>query len=163
MRREIRPSCGIRFSAISSLAITLIRETNKEASFRLGFNISRKIPSTRKRICKLFSKVSIWISEALSLMASLSMALISLIIGASSSFSSKSSLSVNSSANEYKSTSLPISSIICCASEESLWYAWVSSNSNSGNCKKSKLKGAFRMRRISKIMSKLTSAKQCKI
>lgn len=94
----IRPSCGTRFSAISSRAITLIRETSSEASLRPGRNISCNVPSTRKRITRLFSNVSMWISEAPSLIASASMALISLMIGASSSLSSRSSVSGSSSA-----------------------------------------------------------------
>ena len=40
-RKEIRPSCGIRFSAISSFAMTLIRETKSGASSRRGWTISR--------------------------------------------------------------------------------------------------------------------------
>ena len=35
-RREIRPSCGSRFSAISSRAMTLIREISSGASFLAG-------------------------------------------------------------------------------------------------------------------------------
>ncbi len=85
-------------SAISSRAITLIRETSSEASLRPGRNISCNVPSTRKRITRLFSNVSMWISEAPSLIASASMALISLMIGASSSLSSRSSVSGSSSA-----------------------------------------------------------------
>jgi len=46
----MRPSCGTRFSEISSLEMTLMRE----ASFSLidsgGCVTSRKMPSTRKRI-----------------------------------------------------------------------------------------------------------------
>ena len=58
MRRVIRPSCGTRFSAISSFAITLIRETSMEESLRLGRKISRNTPSTRNRTTNWFSKVS---------------------------------------------------------------------------------------------------------
>ena len=73
----MRPSCGTRFSAISSRAITLIRDTSSEASLRPGRSISCSVPSTRKRITRLFSNVSMWISEAPSLIASANMALIS--------------------------------------------------------------------------------------
>ena len=58
-RNEIRPSCGIRFSAISNLAMTLIRDTNNGASSRRGCTISRNCPSTRKRTDSFFSKASI--------------------------------------------------------------------------------------------------------
>ncbi|CSA91012.1 Uncharacterised protein [Vibrio cholerae] len=58
IRSEIRPSCGTRFSAMSSLAITLTRETSSDESLRLGASTSRSTPSTRKRIDSVFSKVS---------------------------------------------------------------------------------------------------------
>ena len=58
------------------------------------------------------------------------MALINLMIGASSSLSNKSSVSGNSSARANKSLSLPISSINCLAAEESRWNALVSNFSN---------------------------------
>ncbi len=58
-RKEIRPSCGTRFSAISSFAITLIRETSKGANSRRGCTISRNCPSTRNRTDSFFSKASI--------------------------------------------------------------------------------------------------------
>ena len=59
IRKLIRPSCGIRFSAISSLAITLIRDTSNDASLRLGLSTSLSTPSTLKRITSSCSKVSI--------------------------------------------------------------------------------------------------------
>ena len=64
MRSPMRPSWGMRFSAMSSRAITLMRETSSGASCRLGRTTSRMTPSTRKRTTKSFSKVSTWMSEA---------------------------------------------------------------------------------------------------
>ena len=55
MRKAIRPSCGTRFSAISSLAMTLMREINSGAKARFGCTTSRKTPSTRKRTTRRFS------------------------------------------------------------------------------------------------------------
>ena len=46
---ETRPSCGSRFSAMSSRAITLMRLTSSGASARRGSSISRSTPSMRKR------------------------------------------------------------------------------------------------------------------
>ncbi len=47
MRREIRPSWGRRFSAMSSFDITLIRDTSSGASLRAGCSTGRSTPSTR--------------------------------------------------------------------------------------------------------------------
>src|SRR5690606_35863166 len=80
-----------RFSAMSSLAMTLIRDTITGASARGGSSTSRSTPSTRRRIDRRFSKGSIWISEAFSLTASDSRALIRRMMGASSWDSSRSS------------------------------------------------------------------------
>ena len=44
---DILPSCGTRFSAISSLAITFRRDTSSGASIRLGDNTSANTPSMR--------------------------------------------------------------------------------------------------------------------
>ena len=49
MRREMRPSCGRRRSAMSSSAMILRREIRAACSARLGCTTSRKVPSTRKR------------------------------------------------------------------------------------------------------------------
>ena len=46
----IRPSCGTRRSAISSLDITFKRAAIREARLTGGLATSVKIPSTRKRI-----------------------------------------------------------------------------------------------------------------
>ena len=135
----IRPSCGTRFSAISSRAITLIRDTSSEASLRPGRSISCNVPSTRKRITRLFSNVSMWISEAPSLIASASMALISL----SSSLSSRSSVSGSSSARVKKSSAEPRSSISWRASEESRCQTAFSRCSNSAPSICRSVKGAF--------------------
>ena len=139
----IRPSCGTRFSAMSSRAITLIRDTSSEASLRPGRSISCNVPSTRKRITRLFSNVSMWISEAPSLIASASMALISLMIGASSSLSSRSSVSGSSSARVKKSSAEPRSSISWRASEESRCQTAFSRCSNSASSICRSVKGAF--------------------
>ena len=45
IRNEIRPSCGTRFSAMSSRAITLIRETTRVANVRGDSSISFSTPS----------------------------------------------------------------------------------------------------------------------
>ncbi|MNH31414.1 hypothetical protein D3C79_917740 [compost metagenome] len=98
-----------------------MRDTSSEASLRWGRSISRSTPSMRKRMTRARSKVSIWMSDASSLIASLSMALMRRMMGASSSASSRSSLWGNSSARAKKSISLPRSSISWRASEESRW------------------------------------------
>ena len=49
MRRLMRPSCGRRFSAMSSSAMIFSREISAACSARLGCTTSRKVPSTRKR------------------------------------------------------------------------------------------------------------------
>ena len=64
-----------------------------------GLSTSRSTPSMRKRTTRRFSYGSIWMSDAPSLTASVSSALISRMIGASSSLSSRSSGSGNSSAS----------------------------------------------------------------
>ncbi len=117
-RMEIRPSWGTRFSAMSSLAITLIRDTSNGASSRFGCTTSRSTPSTRNRTTRRFSKVSIWISDALILTASVSSALIKRMIGASSSCSIRSSVSGTESARLARSSSSPSPSTICMASLE---------------------------------------------
>ena len=85
MRNGMRPSCGTRFSAMSSFAITLMRDTKSGAKARLGLTASRITPSTRKRTCRNFSNVSMWTSDAPARMASASTALMSLTMGASPS------------------------------------------------------------------------------
>ena len=49
MRRLMRPSCGKRFSAMSSSAMIFRREISAACSARLGCTTSRSEPSTRKR------------------------------------------------------------------------------------------------------------------
>ncbi|CRW98505.1 hypothetical protein PAERUG_P53_London_9_VIM_2_02_13_03224 [Pseudomonas aeruginosa] len=120
-RREIRPSWGIRFSAMSSRAMTLIRDTSRAASSRLGSSTSRSTPSTRKRTTRRFSKVSRWMSEAFSRIASPRIALIRRMIGASSSCSIRSSVSGTWSASAARSRLPPRSSASCMAAEESCW------------------------------------------
>jgi hypothetical protein len=48
-RSEMRPSCGRRFSAMSRLAITLMRESIAACSARCGSTTFCSVPSTRKR------------------------------------------------------------------------------------------------------------------
>ena len=68
----MRPSCGRRFSAMSSLDMTLMRETTSGATARLVCSTSRSTPSTRKRTTSRFSNGSMWMSEAFSLTACVS-------------------------------------------------------------------------------------------
>ena len=46
----IRPSCGTRFSEMSSLEMTLMRAANFSLMAMGGWAISRSTPSTRKRM-----------------------------------------------------------------------------------------------------------------
>ena len=48
--RRMRPSCGTRFSEMSSLASTLMRETSLSRIVIGGWACSRSTPSTRRRI-----------------------------------------------------------------------------------------------------------------
>jgi len=67
--RGIRPSCGRRRSAISRLAITLIRLDKATAMLLGGGTISYRTPSIRYRILNSSSNGSKWISDALSRIA----------------------------------------------------------------------------------------------
>ena len=98
MRRLMRPSCGRRFSAMSSLDMTLMRETTSGATARRLCSTSRSTPSTRKRTTRRFSKGSTWMSEAFSFTAWVSTALMRRMMGASSSLSSRSACSGRSCA-----------------------------------------------------------------
>jgi hypothetical protein len=62
----MRPSCGRRFSAMSSFDMTLMRDTTSGATARFDCSTSRSTPSTRKRTTRRFSNGSMWMSEALS-------------------------------------------------------------------------------------------------
>jgi hypothetical protein len=55
MRSEMRPSCGRRFSAMSSSAMIFRREISAACSALLGCTTSRSVPSTRKRTLLLRS------------------------------------------------------------------------------------------------------------
>ncbi len=112
-RSEMRPSCGSRFSAISSLDMTLMRDTTSGATARRDCSTSRSTPSTRKRTTRRFSYGSIWMSEAFSLTAEVSTALISRMIGASSSLSIRSEGSGSCWATMNRSVSSPRPSTIC--------------------------------------------------
>ena len=76
---------------MSSRAITLMRDTSNVASARFGSIMSRSTPSTRKRTIRRRSWTSTWMSEAPSLTASSSSALIRRMTGESSRLSSRSS------------------------------------------------------------------------
>ena len=78
--------------------MTLMRDTTSGATARLDCSTSRSTPSTRKRTTRRFSKGSMWMSEAFSRTAWVSTALISRMIGASSSLSSRSAGSGSSCA-----------------------------------------------------------------
>ena len=113
-RSRMRPSCGSRFSAMSSRDITLMRETISGATARFVCSTSRSTPSTRNRITSRFSNGSMWMSEAFSFTDCVSSALISRITGASSSLSSRSEGSGMSCARSLRSVSSsrpPIASI----------------------------------------------------
>ena len=55
MRSEMRPSCGRRFSAMSSSAMIFRREISAACSALFGCTTSRSVPSTRKRTALLRS------------------------------------------------------------------------------------------------------------
>ena len=113
--RLMRPSCGRRFSAISRRDITLTRETTRGATARRDCSTSRSTPSTRKRITKRFSNGSMWMSEAFSLTAWVSTALMSRMMGASSSLSSRSACSGRSCARWARSVVSSSPSTACMA------------------------------------------------
>ena len=54
-RSEMRPSCGRRFSEMSSSAMIFRREISAACSALLGCTTSRSVPSTRKRTALLRS------------------------------------------------------------------------------------------------------------
>ena len=66
---ENLPSWGMRDSAMSRLHMILIRETRARWSLRWNATISRRLPSTRKRILEFASCASMWMSVARSLIA----------------------------------------------------------------------------------------------
>jgi hypothetical protein len=121
MRSVIRPSWGSRFSAMSSCAMILMRDTSAACSSRRGRTTSRSVPSTLNRTCEYDSKGSMWMSEAPSRAAWVSSALIIRMIGASSSVSSRSSIFGMSCSSRDRSRSLSTSSTTeaaepsCCA------------------------------------------------
>ena len=119
MRSAMRPSCGRRFSAMSSEAITLMRETIAGCSPRLGSTTLRSAPSTRKRTSARDSKISRCTSEAPSRTAWVSSALMSRMMGASFSASSRSAISGSCSVSLARSTDSPMSSTMVSAAEGS--------------------------------------------
>ena len=71
MRTRKRPSCGTRFSAMSSSAMTLMRLMIVEwCSLAIGFMAGWSTPSMRYLITTSLSRVSMWMSEARRLRAS---------------------------------------------------------------------------------------------
>ena len=80
-----RPSCGRRFSEMSSLDISLSRSTSAGAILESASVCRCSMPSIRKRICRRPSCGSMWISDARTCVASLNMVCSSLTTGASSS------------------------------------------------------------------------------
>ena len=93
--RRMRPSCGSRRSAMSRLAMTLMRVVMAKARCRGGGTISYSTPSARMRILNSFSNGSKCKSLAWSLMASSSTMFKSLRTGA---LSARASTLVRSSA-----------------------------------------------------------------
>ena len=86
----IRPSCGTRFSAMSSRAMTLMRDTSSGVIRGFSDRVSRSTPSTRMRTVSAVSNGSRWMSDAPDRTASAMMPLIRRITGASSAVSSRS-------------------------------------------------------------------------
>ena len=78
----MRPSCGKRRSAMSRLAITLMRVVMAKARCRGGGTISYSTPSALMRMRNSSSNGSKWMSLAWSLMASSSTMFSSLRTGA---------------------------------------------------------------------------------
>ena len=77
-----RPSCGTRFSAMSSSAMTLMRLMIVEwCSLAIGFIAGCSTPSMRYLITTSLSRVSMWMSEARRLSASKTVESTSLMIG----------------------------------------------------------------------------------
>ena len=123
MRSVMRPSCGKRFSAMSSEAMTLMRETIAGCSPRRGSTTSRKAPSTRKRTAARDSKISRWTSEAPSRTAWVRSALMRRMIGASFSVSRRSATSGSWAVSLARSTESPMSSTMVSAADGSRVYA----------------------------------------
>ncbi len=130
-RSVMRPSCGRRFSAMSIAAMILMRDTSAACSARLGRTTSRSVPSTRKRTSDDCSKGSMWISEAPSRAACVSRALIMRMIGASSSVSSRSSISGTSCIMRVMSISPSMSPTTCCAESSGREYVWAMASASS--------------------------------
>ena len=139
IRSEIRPSCGTRFSAMSSRAITLIRDTSSGASRGGRLAAVRSTPSTRRRTRSIDSNGSTWMSEAPWRAPSAISPLIRRITGASSAAASRSAAAGRSSSSA--SRPLPASSASTLSSPPSTLSAytrascWSNSSAGSGcNC-----------------------------
>jgi hypothetical protein len=112
----MRPSCGRRFSAMSSCAMILMREISEAWIALRGRTTSRSAPSIRKRTTEVCSNGSMWMSDAPSRSACVSSALIMRITGASSDDSSRSSMAGTSCSSLVRSRSASNSSATCEAS-----------------------------------------------
>src|ERR1700682_2284231 len=107
----IRPSCGRRFSEMSSFAMIFKREMSG-SRVRMGRAMMLwRMPSIRKRTRNSFSYGSTWMSEAPALRASMRMRLETLMIGADSVDLARSPRSISWPSSCFKtSTSAPSSS-----------------------------------------------------
>ncbi len=95
-RIDMRPSCGIRFSAMFMSAMTFSRLMRPPWMFFGECMTSCRTPSTRKRTRTSFSIGSMWTSDARSPTACVMIAWTSLTIGASSTAASRLSSSPSS-------------------------------------------------------------------
>ena len=118
IRREMRPSCGRRFSAMSRSAMIFSREISAACSARLGCTTSRNVPSMRKRTEDVRSYGSMWMSLAPSRAACVSSAFSMRMMGASPALSSKSSTAGSSCIIRDKSAS-PCTSLTTAAAFDS--------------------------------------------
>jgi len=120
-RNVMRPSCGRRFSAMSSCDMILIREISDAWIALRGRTMSRNAPSMRKRTTDVCSNGSMWMSDAPSRSDCVSSALIMRITGASSDDSSRSSIAGTSCSSFVRSRSASNSSTTCDASPPADW------------------------------------------
>ena len=106
----MRPSCGRRFSEMSSLAMIFRREISG-SRVRIGRAMMLcRMPSTRKRTRNSFSYGSTWMSEAPAFRASIRMRFETLMIGADSLDFARSERSISwPSSPRTTSTSAPAS------------------------------------------------------
>ena len=118
----MRPSCGERFSAMSSSAMILMREISPEIRWRGTVVESNTTPSTRKRTRMSWSLGSKWTSDTPRRTASAITACTSFTIGASSadsrsSITSASYVSSSTSLTEAERVPICSSSASMCSGE----------------------------------------------